>query len=125
MRLPRLAGPQVRSDLVLHRLLDRVDLFQPIDVLINLLGTSPDVSGTGPLLILQQQEIGILSCHDEGEGEPNIIGVPERVSHLADVLGRLLHGTSLLQLGRPAMVLLDLLGQMIEHLCDRLELGLC
>ncbi len=75
---PRLSGPQVGSDLLLHRLLDRVDLVQLIDVLIHLLGMSSDVPRTRSLLSLHQEEIGIVPCHNESESEADVIGMLER-----------------------------------------------
>jgi hypothetical protein len=112
----------VSADLLLHGLLDVLDPLQIVHALIDLAWVGADVWRTCSFLRLQQQEISILSRHDEGEGEPDIIRVPERVPHGTYIPGHLLHGASLLQHGRSAMVLLDVPSHTVEHLCDRLEL---
>ncbi|HEV2606207.1 MAG TPA: hypothetical protein VGU24_21370 [Microvirga sp.] len=68
--------PKVRNDLLLHRLFDLLNLLQPVHALINLAGIGSDVLGTRTLLNLQQQQIGFLSRHNEGQGKPGVIGMP-------------------------------------------------
>ena len=125
MRCPtralRPSGPQMRPDLLLNRLLDAVDLLHTVHVLVNQPWIDPDILGAGLFLSLQQQTIGTLARHDKGESEPILIGVPEGVAHRAYVLSHRLQRAFLLQHGRWSMLLLDVLGQTVEHACNRGE----
>src|SRR3712207_3485515 len=113
--------PKVCCDLLLDRLFDLVDLLQPVHVLIHLPWIGSVVLQPRTLLTLEQQEIGILSGHNEGKSKADLIWVPKRVPHGIDVLSGWLHRASLLQHSGPSMLPLDVLREPIEQSRDRFE----